>query len=144
MFVYFFTTRKIKVWDLVAALDPRAPAGTLCLRTLVVRAFGRGVGGGRKVCLIRAVLSHENSSQLSRSLQDLEIISRGLAFLGVQLFFNVASYKALKVRTCGVFAHFLTVLFCDFKLITKSIFETCPSWNPCASGFTLTCVYLTM
>ncbi|KAK2496822.1 hypothetical protein MC885_007222, partial [Smutsia gigantea] len=26
---------KIKVWDLVAALDPRAPAGTLCLRTLV-------------------------------------------------------------------------------------------------------------
>ncbi|KAF4791439.1 F-box/WD repeat-containing protein 1A [Turdus rufiventris] len=34
-FVYFVTTRKIKVWDLVAALDPRAPAGTLCLRTLV-------------------------------------------------------------------------------------------------------------
>ena len=31
--------RKIKVWDLVAALDPRAPAGTLCLRTLVVRAI---------------------------------------------------------------------------------------------------------
>uniref|UniRef100_A0A8C5R471 Beta-transducin repeat containing E3 ubiquitin protein ligase n=1 Tax=Leptobrachium leishanense TaxID=445787 RepID=A0A8C5R471_9ANUR len=29
------TIRKIKVWDLVAALDPRAPAGTLCLRTLV-------------------------------------------------------------------------------------------------------------
>lgn len=28
---------KIKVWDLQAALDPRAPAGTLCLRTLVVR-----------------------------------------------------------------------------------------------------------
>lgn len=27
---------KIKVWDLQAALDPRAPAGTLCLRTLVV------------------------------------------------------------------------------------------------------------
>lgn len=26
---------KIKVWDLVAALDPRSPAGTLCLRTLV-------------------------------------------------------------------------------------------------------------
>jgi len=29
--------RKIKVWDLVAALDPRAVASTLCLRTLVVR-----------------------------------------------------------------------------------------------------------
>lgn len=43
VFVYFFTTRKIKVWDLVAALDPRAPAGTLCLRTLVVRAFDRVV-----------------------------------------------------------------------------------------------------
>ena len=28
---------KIKVWDLRAALDPRSPAGTLCLRTLVVR-----------------------------------------------------------------------------------------------------------
>jgi hypothetical protein len=28
--------RKIKVWDLIAALDPRAPASTLCLRTLVV------------------------------------------------------------------------------------------------------------
>lgn len=28
---------KIKVWDLQAALDPRAPASTLCLRTLVVR-----------------------------------------------------------------------------------------------------------
>lgn len=55
MFVHFFTTRKIKVWDLVAALDPRAPAGTLCLRTLVVRAFGRGVRGVRKVCLIRAI-----------------------------------------------------------------------------------------
>ncbi|KAI2657157.1 F-box and WD repeat domain-containing 11-A [Labeo rohita] len=29
------TIRKIKVWDLQAALDPRAPASTLCLRTLV-------------------------------------------------------------------------------------------------------------
>lgn len=28
---------KIKVWDLVAALDPRAPASALCLKTLVVR-----------------------------------------------------------------------------------------------------------
>lgn len=27
---------KIKVWDLQAALDPRSPAGTLCLRTLIV------------------------------------------------------------------------------------------------------------
>ena len=27
---------KIKVWDLQAALDNRAPASTLCLRTLVV------------------------------------------------------------------------------------------------------------
>lgn len=27
---------KIKVWDLVAALDPRAPTSSLCLRTLVV------------------------------------------------------------------------------------------------------------
>lgn len=26
---------KIKVWDLEAALDPRSPAGTLCLRTLI-------------------------------------------------------------------------------------------------------------
>lgn len=26
----------MKVWDLVAALDPRSPSGTLCLRTLVV------------------------------------------------------------------------------------------------------------
>lgn len=26
---------KIKVWDLAAALDPRSPPGTLCLRTLV-------------------------------------------------------------------------------------------------------------
>lgn len=26
---------KIKVWDLHAALDPRSPAGTLCLRTLI-------------------------------------------------------------------------------------------------------------
>lgn len=33
--IWFFH-RKIKVWDLQAALDPRAPAGTLCLRTLVV------------------------------------------------------------------------------------------------------------
>lgn len=29
-------SRKIKVWNLVAALDPRAPASTLCLRTLMV------------------------------------------------------------------------------------------------------------
>lgn len=27
---------KIKVWDLVAALDPRAPANALCLKTLEV------------------------------------------------------------------------------------------------------------
>ena len=26
---------KIKVWDLAAAMDPRAPSGTLCVRTLV-------------------------------------------------------------------------------------------------------------
>jgi len=32
MYIY----RKIKVWNLVAALDPRAPASTLCLRTLMV------------------------------------------------------------------------------------------------------------
>lgn len=31
-----FLRSKIKVWDLQAALDPRAPASTLCLRTLVV------------------------------------------------------------------------------------------------------------
>lgn len=31
-------SRKIKVWNLVAALDPRAPASTLCLRTLMVSA----------------------------------------------------------------------------------------------------------
>ena len=30
---------KIKVWDLVAALDPRAQASTLCLKTLVVRCI---------------------------------------------------------------------------------------------------------
>lgn len=36
IFVPFLIFRKIKVWDLMAALDPRAPAGTLCLRTLVV------------------------------------------------------------------------------------------------------------
>lgn len=30
---------KIKVWDLQAALDPRAPASTLCLRTLVVSVY---------------------------------------------------------------------------------------------------------
>jgi WD40 repeat protein len=29
------TNSKIKVWDLAASLDPRSPAGTLCLRTLV-------------------------------------------------------------------------------------------------------------
>lgn len=39
IFVHFLIFRKIKVWDLMAALDPRAPAGTLCLRTLVVRAL---------------------------------------------------------------------------------------------------------
>lgn len=31
--------RKIKVWDLVAALDPRALTNSLCIRTLVVRYF---------------------------------------------------------------------------------------------------------
>lgn len=31
----FYVCRKIKVWDLTAALDPRSPTGTLCLRTLV-------------------------------------------------------------------------------------------------------------
>lgn len=34
LLVFFYS--KIKVWDLQAALDPRAPASTLCLRTLVV------------------------------------------------------------------------------------------------------------
>jgi len=32
--------RKIKVWDLAAALDPRAPTGSLCMRTLVVSLAG--------------------------------------------------------------------------------------------------------
>lgn len=32
---------KIKVWDLVAALDPRAQASALCLKTLVVRCSVR-------------------------------------------------------------------------------------------------------
>ena len=32
MILYY---RKIKVWDLAAALDPRTPTGSLCLRTLV-------------------------------------------------------------------------------------------------------------
>ena len=36
MIQYFQLCSKIKVWDLQGALDPRAPAGTLCLRTLVV------------------------------------------------------------------------------------------------------------
>lgn len=31
----FILNSKIKVWDLAAALDPRSPAGTLCLRTLI-------------------------------------------------------------------------------------------------------------
>lgn len=35
-FYFLLFSSKIKVWDLAAALDPRAPAGTLCLRTLVV------------------------------------------------------------------------------------------------------------
>jgi len=29
-------SRKIKVWNLEAALDPRVPASSLCLRTLKV------------------------------------------------------------------------------------------------------------
>lgn len=50
IFVSFLLFRKIKVWDLVAALDPRAPAGTLCLRTLVVRLllFSGSWGAGRR------------------------------------------------------------------------------------------------
>lgn len=36
---------KIKVWDLVAALDPRAQANTLCLKTLVVRCPSRSCSG---------------------------------------------------------------------------------------------------
>jgi hypothetical protein len=32
--------RKIKVWDLAAALDPRSPPGTLCIRTLMVSTLG--------------------------------------------------------------------------------------------------------
>lgn len=94
VFFYLFTTRKIKVWDLVAALDPRAPAGTLCLRTLVVRAFGRGGGGSRKVFVLRAVLSHEILSQFSTNLQDLKIISNGLASVGIQLFLSI--FQAVK------------------------------------------------
>jgi len=74
VFLYFFTTRKIKVWDLVAALDPRAPAGTLCLRTLVVRALGRGGGGSRKMFF----LEPWKFKLVSTSLQDLIVISRDL------------------------------------------------------------------
>ena len=35
--IYLVCPSTIKVWDLQAALDPRAPASSLCLRTLVVR-----------------------------------------------------------------------------------------------------------
>lgn len=38
MFIVLYY-RKIKVWDLVAALDPRALTNSLCIRTLVVRYF---------------------------------------------------------------------------------------------------------
>ena len=38
-FVFILCYRKIKVWDLVAALDPRALTNSLCIRTLVVRYF---------------------------------------------------------------------------------------------------------
>jgi len=48
-FLWHVYDRKIKVWDLAAALDPRAPTGTLCVRTLVV-----------SVCWSLITLSHCN------------------------------------------------------------------------------------
>ena len=40
IYIYIFLCyRKIKVWDLVAALDPRALTNSLCIRTLVVKYF---------------------------------------------------------------------------------------------------------
>lgn len=38
IYIYLYY-RKIKVWDLVAALDPRALTNSLCIRTLVVKYF---------------------------------------------------------------------------------------------------------
>ena len=55
LFVDLWIDRKIKVWDLSAALDPRAPTGTLCVRTLVVSRAATHVGSNRNVAFIMAL-----------------------------------------------------------------------------------------
>lgn len=51
---------KIKVWDLVAALDPRAQANTLCLKTLVVRC----VPSNWTECNKTILFTHPNNTKI--------------------------------------------------------------------------------
>ena len=54
---------KIKVWDLEAAMDPRSPPGTLCIRTLVVSDL-------KKCLLVHLRRTHTYCSSFSRLQQE--------------------------------------------------------------------------
>ena len=70
MILHYFS--KIKVWDLAASLDPRAPSGTLCIRTLVVSTSFQPVGLPRlqKILNVETKFHTRNGCQYTDLVQN--------------------------------------------------------------------------
>lgn len=77
------------MWDLIAALDPRAPASTLCLRTLVVSFLISG-NVFKKEFMEERVLFYAEISCDKRKVNDFCL-----------LFATVVSSKACNHEKCG-------------------------------------------
>lgn len=92
---------KIKVWDLQAALDPRAPASTLCLRTLVV---------GSKVLVLP-----ESLHKVSPQILDLKLDGRPWSsFWITYLTDNTINSKIILLNLSSV--HTCLWWLCSYKL----------------------------
>ena len=67
----YFVCRKIKVWDLKAAMDPRSPTSALCLRTLVVSCNRVCIQRRECICCGRRCRSEPQPSDIFRRFQNV-------------------------------------------------------------------------
>lgn len=99
----------MKVWDLVAALDPRSPSGTLCLRTLVVISLC--------FCLILTTLIN-NFNASSMKYQICQILVWNVSFYHTFCF-------AFQEHTGRVFR----LQFDEFQIVSSSHDDTILIWD---------------
>ena len=103
---------KIKVWDLQAALDPRAPAGTLCLRTLVVSFISASLlAEGLSTYCLKLFLKDPSSPSPPIVLTDYKLLDNGVCFL---CFLKSDEIPSLE---CTYFEHLLCADEICFTLI---------------------------